>query len=326
MTGTKVARDRVQLRVYGHTLARKGVRVTQPSTIAWVADHGNNAQPLPSVGADASSGNLWPEIGVEAILSPSGSELPPGHLLRHVVAVSIERHPLELKWLGGPSFSGIAEVGTVTVFPASRSYRAQWDRRTHSLMLQIATPFVTAAVFEDGESMVDLEPVFAEKDSFVAHAIHALHHLARDPRGDACRYGQTLAIAVAAHVGRRYGVRAPPRRPAPLPAAIDAGKLHRIDEFIDARIDSQVSLSDLAALIGMSVFRFARVFKLATGIPPHQYVLRRRIERAKSMLRVAASRVADVALECGFASQSHFTDAFHRAVGTTPRRFRDANR
>ena len=308
------------------TLAQKGPPMAKPSTIAWVADDGSKAQPLPCVGAENSSGSLWPEIGVESILSPYGSELPPGHLLRHVVAVSLESHPLELKWQGGPSFSGIAEVGTVTVFPASRSYVAQWDRRASSLMLQIAAPFVAAAVFEDGDSLVNLEPVFAEKDPFVAHAVHALHDLARNPRGDACTYGQTLAIAVAEHVARRYGARGLPRRPAALPAAIDAGKLHRIDEFIDARIDTQVSLCDLAALSGMSVFRFARVFKLATGIPPHQYVLRRRIERAKAMLRIAASTVADVALDCGFASQSHFTDAFHRAVGTTPGRFRDANR
>ena len=300
--------------------------MAKPSTIAWVADDGSMAQPLPRVGVEASSGSLWPDIGVEAVCSPNGSELPPGHLLRHVIAVSLESHPLQLGWLGGPSFSGIAEVGTVTVFPALRSYTAQWDGCTNSLMLQIAAPFVDAAVFEDGDSMVNLEPVFAERDSFVAHAVHALRDLAGDPRGDACAYGQTLAIAVAAHLARRYGAREQPRRPSPHPAAIDAGKLHRIDEFIDARIDTQVSLGDLAALSGMSVFRFSRVFKLATGIPPHQYVLRRRIERAKSMLRVAAPTVADVALECGFASQSHFTDAFHRAVGTTPRRFRDANR
>ena len=112
----------------------------------------------------------------------------------------------------------------------------------------------------------------------------------------------------------------------PLPVALDASKLRRIDELIDARLDTHVSLGDLAALFGMSVFRFARLFKLATGIPPYQYVLRRRIERAKSMLRTSASTVADVALYCGFASQSHITDVFHRAVGTTPRRFRDANR
>lgn len=300
--------------------------MAKPSTIAWVADDGSKAQPLPRVCVDDSSGSLWPDIGVEAVLSPNGSELPPGHLLRHVVVVPLESHPLRLEWLGGPSFSGIAEAGTVTVFPALRSYTAQWDRRASSLMLQIAVPFVDAAVVDHCDSMVNLEPVFSEKDPFVAHAVHALFDLAGDPRGDACTYGQTLGLAVGAHLARRYGARDQPRRPAPHQAAITAGELHRIDAFIDARIDTQVSLGDLAALSGMTVFRFARLFKLATGIPPHQYVLRRRIERAKSMLRVAAPTVADVALECGFASQSHFTDAFHRAVGTTPRRFREANR
>ncbi len=295
-------------------------------TIAWVADDGGGVQPLPHVYAGTSSGNLWPDIGVEVISSHKGAELPPGHLLRHVVAISIEPHFLELSWSGGPRFSGIAPAGAVTVFPAARSYVARWERPTHSLMLQIDAPFAAAAVAEDGDHAVDLQPVFAEKDPFAAQMVHALHDLARDEHGTACSYGQTLAMAVAAHVAQRYGSSGERWRPAPLPSPLDATKLRRIDEFIDARLDTQVSLGALAALNGMSVFRFARLFKLATGIPPHQYVLRRRIERAKSMLRTAVATVADVALQCGFASQSHFTDAFHRAVGTTPGRFREAAR
>ena len=72
--------------------------MAQPSTIAWVADAGGEAQPLPNVDANASSGDLWPDIGVEVIFSAHGAELPSGHLVRHIVAVSMGRRPSKPDW------------------------------------------------------------------------------------------------------------------------------------------------------------------------------------------------------------------------------------
>ncbi len=111
------------------------------------------------------------------------------------------------------------------------------------------------------------------------------------------------------------------RRTAPVPAPLDASALHRIDQFIDRHLDSHVSVDELAALVGMGVFRFSRLFKLATGKPPYQYNLHKRIERAKSILAEQSVSISDVASSCGFASQSHFTDVFRRTAGVTPRRF-----
>ena len=299
--------------------------MSAPSTIGWVAESGTAVQALPFVDAEASSGSLWPEIAVEEVF-PSGqphvpTELPPGHLVRHIVAVSMEAHPLEIRWLGGPSFSGMNDVGSITIFPARQSYVAQWGRTGRSLMLQISTPFAAATLSEELDPAVNLEPVFAKKDSFVGHAIHALHHLARDPGHNSRICGETLAISVVAHVVRRYGADSQRRRVERLPVPLDGSALKRIDQLIDERIGTTISVGDLAAVAGMSPFRFSRLFKLATGTPPHQYVLHRRIERAKSMLAGRRLRMADVALSCGFASQSHFSDTFRRVTGTTPRRF-----
>jgi AraC family transcriptional regulator len=74
----------------------------------------------------------------------------------------------------------------------------------------------------------------------------------------------------------------------------------------------------------MSTYQLARRFKESKGLPPHQYVLRRRIERARELLRQPETTVLDVALACGFSSQSHFASAFRLFTGLTPRRYRDA--
>jgi AraC family transcriptional regulator len=76
----------------------------------------------------------------------------------------------------------------------------------------------------------------------------------------------------------------------------------------------------------MSPFRFARAFKKATGQSPRQYVIHRRIERAKALLRAGDQDLAQIAQRVGFSTQSHFTDVFRRLCGTTPARYRDTCR
>jgi AraC family transcriptional regulator len=103
--------------------------------------------------------------------------------------------------------------------------------------------------------------------------------------------------------------------------------LRAVIEHIHENLDAELSLDQLAAVARMSPYRFARLFKDSTGLPPHQYVIARRVERAKELLRGRDGLpLADVAVEAGFSSQSHFTRHFKRFVGTTPRQFRSAAR
>ena len=92
-------------------------------------------------------------------------------------------------------------------------------------------------------------------------------------------------------------------------------------EFIDARIGDDLSLDALAACVGLSPYHFARAFKASTGESPHQCVLRRRIEAAKVALR-GPTPLAQVALDCGFSGQSHFSQRFREITGLTPSQYR----
>jgi AraC family transcriptional regulator len=99
-------------------------------------------------------------------------------------------------------------------------------------------------------------------------------------------------------------------------------RLKRALDYIQANLGSEIHLEDLARAVGLSPFHFAKLFKLSTGSTPHQYVLQRRLERATELLRSAELSLSEVALECGFADQSHFANVFRRFMGVTPSQFR----
>ena len=82
-------------------------------------------------------------------------------------------------------------------------------------------------------------------------------------------------------------------------------------------------MTELGAVVEMSPCRFARVFKEAIGLPPHQFVLRKRIARARKMLEASDLPLSEISASLGFESQSHFTAVFHKLAGTTPRAYRE---
>lgn len=103
---------------------------------------------------------------------------------------------------------------------------------------------------------------------------------------------------------------------------LSAAHLARVLEAIETRLSERLTIPALAATIPMSPFHFARSFRVSTGMPPHRYVLERRLALARETLAQKAWPVAAVARHTGFRTASHFTDVFRRHVGETPARYR----
>jgi AraC family transcriptional regulator len=99
-------------------------------------------------------------------------------------------------------------------------------------------------------------------------------------------------------------------------------RLGRVLEYIQANLDQGIHIDELAGAAGLSLFHFAKLFKRSTGSSPHQYVLERRLERAKELLRKTGLSLSEIALQAGFADQSHLTNVFRRFIGVTPSQFR----
>lgn len=128
---------------------------------------------------------------------------------------------------------------------------------------------------------------------------------------------------VALWLGTRAG-RCEPERDAPV-RPLQKWRMKRVEAFVEEHIDEAIPLAALAGAAGLSRMYFAAQFRAATGMRPHDYLLRRRIERSKQLLADPDGRLVEIALDVGFQTQAHFTAVFKRFVGTTPARWRAAN-
>ena len=109
----------------------------------------------------------------------------------------------------------------------------------------------------------------------------------------------------------------------PVSSPLSASRLRQVLACIDQRLsDPLLHLQDLAEVAGLSPFHFARLFKAATGAPPHRFIVMRRLERAKMLIRDSRQSLAEIALATGFVDQPHLSNAFRRELGTTPGRYR----
>jgi AraC family transcriptional regulator len=108
------------------------------------------------------------------------------------------------------------------------------------------------------------------------------------------------------------------------PGGLPGGKLRRVLEHIEANVLRGPRLDELGRLVHMSAFHFARLFKASTGLPPHRFVVMRRIEHAKHLLACADISIATIGRVVGFRAASHFTNTFRRVSGVTPSAYRAA--
>jgi len=145
------------------------------------------------------------------------------------------------------------------------------------------------------------------------------------PQGEVCSlFVDHVAMALATYVAHRYGSMDRPRHLSR--GGLAAWQQRRAKELLNASLSGSVALGDLASACNLSVRHFTRAFRQSTGMPPHRWLLQRRIERAQGLLRSSKWPLSDIALDCGFANQSHFGREFLRTVGVSPGAWRRAAR
>jgi len=105
---------------------------------------------------------------------------------------------------------------------------------------------------------------------------------------------------------------------APSRGGLPPGLTRRICDYIESNLSQKIGLAALAAMSGLSTHHFARAFHQSVGIPPHSYLLRRRLEQVEHMLRETQLPLSEIALATGFSDQSHLARHFHRLTGVSP--------
>jgi AraC family transcriptional regulator len=115
------------------------------------------------------------------------------------------------------------------------------------------------------------------------------------------------------------------RAPRGSHAQLAAWQIKRLLSYIEVNLLNSICAQDLSDLVDLSASHLSRAFKASLGFPPHQFVLRRRIGRAKDLLKDTQLSLAQIALDCGFCDQSSLSRQFRRFVGQTPHRWRREN-
>jgi AraC family transcriptional regulator len=275
--------------------------------------------------ADAASHRLgWAGLEAARCRAEPPSDLHPPAIPHHRL-ILVTRPPEELDlWFEGVRRHVPPPAGSIMLVPAGSPARVRTSGCPDALHIFL-DPGLVARV---GAEAFDLDPARLTVPPLDGLDLPHLRAsmLAVDDELTAGGAGGPLAAESLANVLAVHLIRhaLTPRRPARgRDGVLPRGRLRAVVEYIEQHLDAGPTLGQLAAVVGLSVYHFARQFKRATGLPPHQYVILRRIERAKQLLQGGGDRsLAEVAAHAGFADQSQFSHHFKRIVGVTPGQFR----
>ena len=212
--------------------------------------------------------------------------------------------------------------GDIDIFPAGVSDVWHEEDPNTSLVVRLSPSLLRRAAEDLGadSDSAGLEQRHQFRDPQIEHIAWALdaERAAGYPGG--LLYAETLGSALAIHLLGRY--RAAVRQAR----GLSKPQLRRVTEYIEAYLDEDLSLSRLAKVAEVSASHLKTLFKQSTGVPVHEYVIQRRVERAKALLTQGELPTSQVALEAGFAHQSHMARSMRRVLGVTPTALRTQRR
>ena len=160
-------------------------------------------------------------------------------------------------------------------------------------------------------------PIHAPKrDDVMLHLMMALMPALSNPSEANSLFAEYIFSAMKIHLAQTYGGLVPPSER--IIGGLAPWQEQRVKEMLLDDLQTSVHLEDLASVCRMSARHFSRAFKSTTGLPPHRWLLRQRVERAKALLKFTKRSLSEIALVCGFADQSHLTRVFHASTGCSP--------
>ena len=241
----------------------------------------------------------------------------PEHFL-HVVLSGAVKYEVNTR---GRRFRFTSRPGTIFLLPRGTVDEVNWAGPTKRTAVAIHPQLLTCALDETAhETDIQLTEHWDLIDRHIAALLLEMTADLDDGSPAGTIYGESLANALAVYLLKRYAV----RRVTPLvfKGGLPGHRLKRVLDYIAGNLEENISLSQLAAIAGMSPHYFSALFKRSTGRAPHQYVLLQRIERAKQQLRDPKHSIIDAGLDAGFQNPSHFARVFRKVVGITPSSFR----
>ncbi len=256
-------------------------------------------------------------LGVELYWMPAGTvEAPPSN--QHLISMHTGAPVRAWCRCEGQSQGRLQSAGDLDIVPAGASGVWRDDSSATILLLRLAPELLRHTAGELGlnPDRIDLYPRLQLRDARIEHLAWALKTEREDNYAGGRLYAESLGTALAVQLLRAHS--------RSFPAALAAGqglpprRLRRVIDFIEANLGRNPGLAELAAQSGYGVSQFKLLFRQSTGLPPHQYLLRRRVERARELLLQGRLEASRIALDTGFAHQSHMARCMRRLLGVTP--------
>ncbi len=272
---------------------------------------------LPCLPIASSHTAGWDKIQLAHYRQPP--HIIPEHCsLQHIICINVG-NPVVLEQLVDGRSETVNSVNSeIGIYPASLWQAFRWDRETEFLQLYLE-PRLLKLINEElsGSDHVELIPQLTSFFDPLIHNIGLALKSALEIDGLGSRlYAESMANALAVHLLSRYSTRKLVVRHY---RGLSQQQLKQVTDYINEHLDQNLSLAELAAIIQLSAYHFARLFKQSTGVSPHQYLIRCRVERAKQLLQKGDLAIAQVAQTVGFASQAHLNYHFKRLEGMTPK-------
>lgn len=249
------------------------------------------------------------------------------HLNEDALLLSLQLKDYEGSlWVDGRPLPAVHQpAGFVSVHDYRRSWRADLRTGFDCVNYHLPRPALETLVRDRGARRLndlDFAPGEVRFDPVIAALTSSLLPAMENPHESNALFLDHVGWSIAAHVVARYGLLSEVKVPM---LGLAAWQERRAKEMIDACLDGEIKLTAIADECGISVSHLTRAFKRTTGLPPHQWLLHRRVEAAKDLLLDPKVPVVEVAIRCGFADQSHLTRVFSRLVGSPPGAWRRSN-
>ncbi len=221
---------------------------------------------------------------------------------------------------GHQTHNGATQPGMVHVAQPGDVVRGILERPSDAYYLHI--PVKLWANFCDehktsSAALPELRPVHFESNHQLHALLQTIEHDVTSPHAIGPLFREGLCLSVMALLRDRYSSESNAARPAGC-SGMGAKQIKHVHEFIQANLDQPISLAQLAGIAGYSRMHFAVVFRQITGMRPHEYLTRARVERSRSLLLNSSLTIAQIAAAVGFSSQSHLTAVFRNVMGVTP--------
>jgi AraC family transcriptional regulator len=279
---------------------------------------GKRFAPAAAAGTLLSSASLgWRGIIVERHRREA-QEVPESYVVGHGLAICTAKEPILFGWKDGKAWrEAMWNPGEFHLVTHGQRNTPRWLKTFDAISLVLDPQFV-AQVVKAGTAADSVE--FAAQrwayDATVARYAEAFRRELTGETGYGPLYADTLTIGYTLHLLSKYAI-AKPKVPLPR-GKLNSFQLRRAIEFIQAHLVENVSLLAMAEQANVSAFHFARQFRATVGLPPHQFVLRQRIQRSLGLIKAGKLPLAQIAVESGFHDQSHFTHAFRKVLRVTP--------